>query len=103
MVISQNLLDNKIILIKLEDVEVDKNLRGLIANKLMGKYKRPVMIVSKQKATEDVEACWSGSARGHGLKDFRALVNDTELVEYAQGHANAFGVCIPDSEIENFC
>jgi single-stranded DNA-specific DHH superfamily exonuclease len=43
----KKLLDNKILAIKLDTFEADKNLTGLIANQLMAKYQRPVLLLNK--------------------------------------------------------
>jgi single-stranded-DNA-specific exonuclease len=36
------------------------------------------------------------------LKDFRQFLLNTEMFEYAQGHANAFGISIPDFKLREF-
>lgn len=104
--IGQNgLLDNKILSIKLEPYyAVDKNLTGLIANQLMSKYQRPVLLLN-QVVQEDGTITWAGSARGYDkskLKDFRQFVNDSGLNEFGTGHANAFGFGIADCNYEAF-
>ena len=104
----QDLLNkHKLLLIFLEDMEVDPGLRGLIANKLMAKYQRPVAlllpIVIEQNG-EKIKA-WSGSARGYEnsqLKDFRQFCRDSNLVFLAEGHANAFGLGIYDLDLSSF-
>ena len=47
MINEQNLLQHKVLLFLLESGEVDKNIAGLIANKIMAKYQRPVCILTK--------------------------------------------------------
>lgn len=99
------LLDNKILSIKLEPrFAIDKTLTGLIANQLMSKYQRPVLMLNKI-TQEDGSITWEGSARGYDksqLKDFREFVNSTGRVLYGQGHANAFGFGITDANYEKF-
>ena len=41
-----NLLDHKVLLFLLEPGEVDKNIAGLVANKIMAKYQRPVCMLT---------------------------------------------------------
>lgn len=67
-----------------------KNLSGLIANKLVEQIQRPVIV-----ATEDSKVI-SGSARGYSKfsSNFRELLLETNLVNYASGHDNAFGISI---------
>lgn len=99
------LLNNKILSIQLEpQYAVDKNLTGLIANQLMAKYQRPVMILNKV-SQDDNTITWEGSARGYDkskLKNFRAFMNDTGLALYAQGHPNACGVGISNDNYMRF-
>jgi single-stranded-DNA-specific exonuclease len=89
----EKLYENKIMPIVIsKDEEIDKNISGLIANKLMGKYKKPVLIL-REKGDGYLE----GSARGYEkseLIDFKSFLLNSNLVEYAEGHPNAFGVKI---------
>jgi len=83
-----NLLDHKLLLIRLRQAAFDRGITGLIANKIMAEYQRPVALLIATE-TEDGLA-WSGSARGYGkssdLTDFRKFCEDSGLVVYAQGH-----------------
>ena len=95
----KNLLDNKILAIKLESFAADRNLTGLIANQLMAKYQRPVLLLNK---TEDG---WEGSGRGYDKSKFdnlREFLKESELVMYAEGHANALGVGITNDNFKTF-
>ena len=95
----KNLLDNKILAIKLDTLAADKNLTGLIANQLMAKYQRPVLLLNK---TEDG---WEGSGRGYDKSKFdnlREFLKESNLVLYAEGHANALGVGITDDNFNTF-
>lgn len=97
----KNLTSNKILALKMKDsTQDDRNITGLVANKLMSKYQRPVLVLSK-RVLEDGSIHWAGSGRngGDGLISFQKFLNDSGLVDWAQGHDNAFGVSIPD---ENF-
>lgn len=97
----QNLLENKILAIRLDKQHsIDVNLTGLIANRLMAEYQRPVMLLNEVE--EEGKKYWRGSCRGYdksALKDFRNFLEESGLVEYAQGHANAMGTSVLD---ENF-
>lgn len=95
----RNLLDNKILMILLE--EGNKNLNGLVANRLMAKYQRPVLILIHNKEREE----YAGSARGVNgsvVENFKNFCQNTGLTEYCQGHQGAFGFCIKESKIEEF-
>ena len=96
---NKNLLDNKILVIKLEDMSVDKNLTGLIANQLMAKYQRPVLLLNKVIASQMYldennkpmvvnQISWEGSGRGYDKSKFdnlREFLKESELVMYAEG------------------
>jgi single-stranded-DNA-specific exonuclease len=67
---------------------------------LIAKYKKPVLIL-KDTQNELLQ----GSARGYEkseLKDFKSFMNDSFGVEYAEGHANAFGVGIKKDQLDSF-
>lgn len=116
-----NLLSHKVLLFLLEPGEVDKNIAGLVANKIMAKYQRPVCILTKVetkiqglKLKEDLpwqeyeEVCvvsYAGSARGcdkTGITDFKQICIDTGVCNYAQGHPGAFGLSINEQKIPTF-
>lgn len=101
---TNNLLNNKLLVIQLDNISADRNLTGLIANQLMSKYQRPVLILNKV-FHNDGAITWEGSGRGYdksSLKDFRQFCQDTGLVMYAEGHPNAFGCGITDDKIQLF-
>lgn len=94
----ENLLEHKILAIRLDPkYAADKNLTGLIANGLLDLYCRPVLILNKVE--EEGKVYWQGSGRGYdkaNLGSLRDLLESSGLVQYAQGHAMAFGVSIPE-------
>ena len=96
-----DLLENKILFVRLdEDDEFPSELNGLVAMQLASKYKRPTIVARLNNQGFD-----RGSARGMNqseLKDFRQFLLNTEMFEYAQGHANAFGISIPDYKLREF-
>lgn len=98
-----NLLDHKILLVKLEHPSFDRGIIGLIANKLMAEYQRPVALLVE--VDEDGKKAWSGSARGYEkskLNDFRGFCRDSGLIYLAEGHPNAFGFGILDENFDAF-
>lgn len=83
---------------------LDKNLNGLVANQIIGKYNRPALVMSKF-TTEDGIVKYAGSARGVDgdiCHDFRKFILNSGLAEYAQGHPNAFGVCFTEENLKTF-
>jgi single-stranded-DNA-specific exonuclease len=91
----ENLLDNKILIIRVPEYQVDKNLAGLIANQLASKYARPTLVlriieeelgVTPDGANIIMHTYYAGSGRNYGksrLENFREFCLDTGLVEYA--------------------
>ena len=98
----ENLLEHKILAIRLDPkYAADKNLTGLIANGLLDTFCRPILILNKVE--EDGKTYWRGSGRGYdkaNLGSLRDLLEQSGLVEYAQGHAMAFGVSIPEENCD---
>ena len=93
------LLKNKLLVIPLNTGEVNKNLTGLIANILMSKYQKPVMLLNK------TEHMYEGSARGSNqskFNNFKEFVNNSGYANYAEGHAQAFGAGIPQCRLDDF-
>lgn len=104
-ILEENLLDNAILIFKCEPGQVEKNLAGLVANKIQAKYQRPCLVLIKSKSKDDKEVFYRGSARNYSMseiQDMRQLCEDTGDVEYAQGHSSAFGISIPESKLEDF-
>ena len=96
---NEHLLDHKVLLILLDDNNIPAEIKGLIANKFMAKYQRPCCLLSK------VENAYAGSARGcslAGIDDFKQVCLDTENVDYAVGHPNAFGIKLDEKNIPTF-
>lgn len=96
----ENLLDNKILLLLCEPGEVDRNIAGLIANKLQAKYQKPTAIL-----TLGEDGNYSGSMRNYSLSERndlkQDLINTNEIV-FCQGHASAAGLSIAANNVDNF-
>jgi single-stranded-DNA-specific exonuclease len=96
-----DLLENKVLFVRLDDDDdFPAELNGLIAMQLSAKFKKPTIV-----ARLNSQGFNRGSARGLNqseLKDFRQFLLNTEMFEYAQGHANAFGISIPDYKLREF-
>lgn len=115
---TNNLLDNKILMVRIpKTAHIEKNLTGLIANQLMAKYQRPVLLLNETwnqshiinteqgTITTKDECSWEGSARGYdksSLTDFRQFCLTSGYAMYAEGHANAFGFGIQHSVADDF-
>lgn len=96
IIAANNLDKNKIIVVQVSE-DLDKNLTGLIANQLMAKYQKPVLLVR-----ETDEGLLQGSARGYDkseLKDLKSFLLESGFMEYAEGHAAAMGVGIHKDKV----
>ena len=104
-----NMLNEPVLLFTLEKTSIEPNIRGLVANKIMSKYQRPT-IVTVKTINNSGEEVYAGSARGYGrsaIQNFKDVVEQSGLVNYAQGHQQAFGVELPIENLselkEYFC
>ena len=96
MIEEKNLLEDKVLLFLLEPGQIDKNVAGLAANKIMAKYQRPVCVLTK--VIKDGEISYQGSARGYdagGINNFKDICTESKAIMYAEGHQSAFGLGIP--------
>lgn len=120
-IIQEDLLSHKVLLFLMQPGEVDRNVAGLVANKIMSKYQRPVCILTKtsmpaitkinfDEVPWDIEEqieiiSYAGSVRGcdkTGLHDFKSICLATGVCNYAQGHPGAFGLSINQDKIDTF-
>lgn len=103
MIEEKNLLDNKVLLFLLEPEQIDRNIAGLIANKVMAKYQRPCCVLTKIE--DDGNISYMGSARGcnkTGINNFKQICLDSGCVEFVAGHNAAFGTSLPKDKINLF-
>ena len=98
-IVKEHMMDRKVLLFTLEPGKVDKNIAGLIANKISAKYQRPSCMLTK------VGDVYQGSARGYemsGVTNFKDICDNTGCVNWTAGHQNAFGVSINVDKIDEF-
>jgi single-stranded-DNA-specific exonuclease len=92
----KNLLNNKILIVNVTDI-LEKNLGGLVANKLAEQYKRPTLLLRYEE-----EGILTGSARGYDkgeIKQLKDFLNDTGKFIYCEGHQSAHGVSIKEDKL----
>ena len=102
---SNNMMEHKVLLFLLEPGEIDRNIAGLVANKIMAKYQRPCCILTKVIDPQD-PACvsYQGSARGYdasGITNFKDICAASGAM-FAEGHQSAFGLGIYAEDISEF-
>lgn len=96
--IDKELIDDAGIIIAYTGDDENPGITGLVANKIMSKYDKPVLLLNEK------DDFFFGSGRGHEktIEDFRSWCEQSKLVEFAQGHDNAFGIKIIKQNIEKF-
>ena len=95
-----DLLENKILFLRLEDEHFPPELNGYLAMKLAAQYKRPTIVARLGEDGYD-----KGSMRGLNqseLQDFKAFLTESGYFEYVFGHANAAGCAINDQALSAF-
>lgn len=98
-----NMMEHKVLLFLLEPGQVDRNVAGLVANKIMAKYQRPCCILTR--VNNEGILSFQGSARGCdkvGITEFKDICAATGYTMYEAGHQGAFGLGILEDNIENF-
>jgi single-stranded DNA-specific DHH superfamily exonuclease len=98
----ENMMAHKVLLFLLEPGEVEPNVAGLVANKIMGKYQRPCAVLTRREreialtfknngfidVTPRKYDCYEGSARGCDKADvsnFKDICESTGLTTYVAG------------------
>ena len=114
---NNNMLNHKVLLFLVQPGKIDKNIAGLVANKLMAKYQRPVCILTKTTNYENQDippweenqnktiVSYQGSARGCdkvGVTDFKSICAATGVTLFQTGHPGAFGLGIAEEDIQIF-
>ena len=87
-------LDRKCMFFILEN-ETDAEISGLIGNKLLAMYQRPLFILKHR------DGQYAGSMRSVGTENFLEIANGTGLC-LCQGHPNASGAFIDEDKFEQF-
>ena len=96
-------MDNKVMFFF---VETNNEIKGLLGNKLLEKYSRPVIVLSErfkvdEETGEITDKEYFGSARAAGVKNFKEYVDNTGLVG-SGGHENSFGLWFSVDVFDDF-
>ena len=98
----QNLLRNSMLIVCCEPGEVEKNIAGLVANKLQAKYQRPAAVLIRSKGANDKEYFYRGSMRNYSLSkisNLKDVLEETGEVEFVAGHQGAAGLGVAESKL----
>ena len=96
-------LDSKVFIGELPN-NISKTMTGVIAGEVANLLGKPT-IIGRVYESEDGSKDLSGSARvpnNFPLNDFRAYCEETGLVNFAAGHASAFGISLPSEYVQQF-
>lgn len=85
-------IDKKMIVV---ETNTQYGINGLIANKLVEKYQRPIIVVNH------FDEKYVGSMRAIGVDDFRMICNNSGFAQ-ADGHELASGIMIHESNMDKF-
>lgn len=89
-----DMMEHKTFVFALDDGDIEPNIRGLCANKLMAKYQRPVAVTSRLE-----DGTYAGSMRGYtatGINNFKAIAEKSKYCTQVIGHSNAAGIFLTD-------
>lgn len=87
-------------------VNTESDISGLLANRLLEEYKRPVFVLKTrlnidEKTGEVKNIEYAGSCRAVGVENFKHFVEQTGL-GWSGGHPNAFGFGVDQIDYEYF-
>lgn len=91
---AQEQLENKCMFFFIPD-DTEASVSGLIGNKLLEKYNRPLLVLKKYGDE------FSGSMRAIGVTSFKEYCDNTGI-GWCSGHENAAGVGIPIAQFKEF-
>lgn len=96
--------EDPVIIVRItHEYNMNKEILGLIANILVNKYQRPIMLLNETE--EDGVPCWAGSCRNYQyseIENFRNVIENIPESNYASGHASAFGASVPQNKFYDF-
>ena len=90
--------NNKILILNADELDIPNTLTGLCAMGVAAQHKKPVIL-----GRTSPDGKLKGSMRGREeseLKDFQKFLQDTHLIDYCEGHANAAGASLPLGNID---
>lgn len=104
MVEKQGLQNNKVLILKVGTETVHKNITGLVAMDMVNTFNKPTLVLRPVVETRDGKRCvfYRGSGRAQevaGFNNFMAVLQESGLMEYVEGHENAFGASVLEENI----
>lgn len=100
-----NLVDNAIIILLCKPGEVEKNLAGLVANKIQAKYQHPTLVLTEGRDKDSGKTIYRGSARNYSMcekSEFKDICEQSGFTDFVAGHQGAFGIGIYEDSMDSF-
>lgn len=99
--ITQKNLDyHSCIVVKIDESNVPQNITGLVAMEISKLYNKPTLVLRPK--LENGIIYYRGSGRASaipGVDGFLEVLENSGLMEYVEGHSNAFGASIKEDDI----
>lgn len=93
----QGMAQENVIMVDVTGI-LDRTLVGLVANKLLSAYKRPIILLQERNEETEVLA---GSVRvPRDVKYFKNTCSSLNLFNFCEGHQNAFGCSVDKDKVE---
>ena len=99
-VIERGAHNNACIIVKIDQTSVPQNITGLVAMEISKLYNKPTLVL--RPVLENGEFYYRGSGRASnlpGVGSFMEALNASGLMDYVEGHDNAFGASVKDRNI----
>lgn len=81
---------DSLVILSVEDKDYISGIGGLVANKLMSKFKKPTLVFNEDTLKGSMRAPYN---EDDGI-DFREILEGSSEIEWSRGHASASGVCL---------
>ena len=96
------LLDNNILFIELNEYDnIPQEMTGLVAMNVVSKYHKPCMI-GRRNEKDLIQGSIRSDGNFSGLPSFKTFLEQSNLIEYAAGHANACGFGVSGNKVDQF-
>lgn len=97
---AEHLDENRIILVKINAADVSPTITGLVAMDIQKKYNKPTLVLRPVLDNERIYYRGSGRAtEAEGFDSFMNVLLSSGVMDYVEGHDNAFGASILEDNI----
>lgn len=96
----EKLHENKVLILKISAEDVPQNITGLVAMEIQKRYNRPTLVL--RPVLDNGYIYYRGSGRAavvENFDNFMEVLLKSNLMDYVEGHDNAFGASILEDNI----